>query len=196
MPAKQSTGKLKRKLAPDLNRRFDVSTRAVRMAAHRFEHPGSLTIWFDGIEGRLVNALSDPRVASVVACSPWFSNQTVLRAMAALRGGCAIVTNMDKDLNSKVRTDAFRRLRVFGGYERVRKISAGRGRLRAIPHQKCFVLLDDGGRPFACIYGSWNCSGSAGTNLELMTHVEDAGVATAMYDEWRRVYGIAKTHVA
>ena len=153
-------------------------------------------MWFDGIEERLVAAIADPRVASVVATSPWFSNQTVLRALAGLRGGCAIVTNVDKDMGSKVRTQAFRRLPKFKGFQRVRKLSAGRGRQRAIPHQKCFVLLDDGERPFACVYGSWNCSGSAETNLELMTHVDDAAVAAAMYDEWRRVYGLAKTHVA
>ena len=68
-----------------------------------------------------------------------------------------------------MRTQAFRRLPKFKGFQRVRKLSAGRGRQRAIPHQKCFVLLDDGDRPFACVYGSWNSSGSAGTNLELMS---------------------------
>ena len=50
------------------------------------------------------------------------------------------------------------------------------------------MLLDAAGEPIGCIFGSYNLSGGASTNLEVMSYCDGAEMATIFRDEWLRVY--------
>ena len=184
---------MKRKPDHDLNRVFQASVAKKRASVHSF---GGGEVWFDEIERRIVEAIQDPAVRYVLCSSPWFSSQPILKALGK-KGGCSILTNRDGRVmkGSAVRNRAFEALKSIPNLDRVRVCSKGRGRTKSIPHQKFLVMLGSNSRPLRCLVGSYNFSGGASTNLEVVTFHKEERIANILGEEWKRVYGISSTYL-
>jgi len=146
---------------------------------------------FDDIETRLLDELTNPSVQYVVATSPWFSNATIWKALARLRGA-SVLTIREKHHRSKKRIDEMNAITPLVGYDRVRYLQTGAGRSKSILHQKFFVFLDHNFRPISVAFGSWNASGGGGSNIELFSFVADERVASAFVTEFKRTYHVSK----
>jgi hypothetical protein len=183
--------KKRKRTADDLNARI---TESGRTNAHRFSGVDG-EVWFEDIEEKIVRRLRDPAVSYVLVASPWMSSQTVLRELAKKKG-CAILTNRERGMrSSKVRNGAFGKLSAYGTRDRVRVLSVGSGKTKSIPHQKFIVLLDEAGQPLGCIFGSYNLSGGAPTNLEVMSYCAGPEMAHIFQREWERVYKVCSKYL-
>lgn len=176
----------------NLNHRFDAAAQKVRREGVVVRQVSSVRVGFAGIEDLVLDELCKPSVHYVLACSPWFSNSKVLRAMAS-KPGAAILTYPDKHTTSASRLAAFRAITPIAHLDRVRGLKSGRGRNRSILHSKFFVCLDPQQTPVSVLLGSWNASGGADTNIELVTLSDDPRLAAACRDEFFRLYEISTT---
>lgn len=173
----------------NLNELFSAPVRSKR--SRGTSSKANIQVIFDTIEETILEHLSDLHCKNVVIMAPYFSNKRILKACSGMEG-CSIVTNYDKGMRSKVRADLFNDLSpLLNG--RVRTLNAGCGRNKTLLHTKAVILLDNERRPFKVLAGSFNLSENAANNIEQFTVYNCPIVATAFYNEFKRVWGISKT---
>lgn len=158
------------------------------------------TLFFDDIERECIRAIEEEKARAalegeglyVLAVSPWFSSQPLLRALGQIADGAAILTNCDKESRapSKVRRQAFERIApVPGGFAAPVSLfrGRGRGRRKAILHSKFMVICRGPElRPVRCLLGSFNFSQNS-NNLEVMLSSAQPPLCKELLNEFRRL---------
>lgn len=177
----------------NLNVVFASSVQTLRQTPQSFQNVENVSMFFDNIESHLISLILNPGVHYVLASSPWFSNQSMLSALAQKRG-VGVLTHREKHSVSAIRSKAYHALRPFDkGFDRVRTLNRGKGRQCGITHTKFLVFLDAARQPIGCAFGSHNFSSVGGQlNLEMFCAVNDPRVAAALADEWHRVYSVSR----
>lgn len=155
-----------------------------------------LRVIFDGIEDCIVNSLGSETTAKAYIMSPWFTSQPILKTLVKHNVRVRAITNVDRAMKkSKRRNDIFAKLTPcvgFGG-DRVRTLGRGKGRGKAIPHQKFVVLFDEKSCATGVYAGSYNLSGNQ-ENLEFMVYSSSPELCKVFTDEFERVWDVSKTY--
>ena len=176
----------------NLNDQFSKSVRVKRSQPIN-SGSANVQILFSNIEKIILEHLSDYYCQNVAILGPYFSNLKILQECSK-KESCSIITTYDKYMKSKVRLEAFKKLKPFKT-DRVRTLNAGRGKNKTIIHTKAIILMDYEKRPYKVITGSFNYTQNAGNNIENITVFRDPIIAQNYLDEFNRVYSISKRFI-
>ena len=147
---------------------------------HELHFVRRVTTIFDGCEEAVVQAIES--ASSVVACVAWLTNAKLLRAMRRTPSRAVITSDpVHRRMATKLRQ--LREVRIVG---------TARGRFRPLMHCKFLVGFDATQTPQFVIMGSFNFTLHSTRNLEAMVRIDDEGVATAFYEEWKHIREISR----
>lgn len=154
---------------------------------------GNIKVHFDGasIVSAICRNLRRADTYYVMGCSAWFTNPSIISAMASNLKGCCVIVTKDKILRAKTTKNRYRSLPVYQD-SAIRVIGCGSGWNKSLMHHKFLVGMDKEGEPLWVSTGSFNMTKSATNHLENCMVINDPAVAQVYLDEFVNLYKISK----
>jgi len=160
---------------------------------------GKIKVFFNGnaIVNGICRHIRRPDTFYVMGACAWFTNKTIIDAMAHNLRGVCIVTTRDKILTAKSIKKRYATLPVYRNETSsdvdtaIRYIGSGRGYNKSLMHHKFLVGMSETGDPLWVSTGSFNLTNMATNHLENCNIISDPEVAKIYLDEFVNVYKIS-----
>lgn len=154
---------------------------------------GFINIWFNDIETKIIQEISNDKVHFVKIICPYISSTSILKSLISKKG-VEILTIRDRNFASKKRSSILTEISPLNKFL-IHTLSKGRGRNKSILHMKCLILMDKNKIPIKAIYGSYNLTQNAVFNIESMMCLTDASTVDALNKRYDKIKYKCKKYI-